>query len=74
MSAATVSENRRSWTRSFSAEVEAGLNAIAAADGFLVEEAMSQYRWERRGLLGRLVRTRIAQESAQARPSLRRAA
>ncbi len=55
-------------------EVGAGFDAIAAADAYLVEEAMSRYRWERRGLLGRLVRTPIAQESSLARPALRRAA
>jgi hypothetical protein len=55
-------------------EIRPGVDAIAAADGYLVEEAMSHYRWERRGLLGRLVRTPIAQESSQAWPSLRRAA
>lgn len=69
-----MSENRRTLPRSFSAEIEAGIGAIAAAAGFLVEQAMSRYRSEPRGLLGRLVRTPIAQESSLATPSLRRAA
>jgi hypothetical protein len=55
-------------------EVGAGFDAIVAADGYLVAEAMSHYRWERRGLLGRLLRTPIAHEASQGRPSLRRAA
>jgi hypothetical protein len=66
-----MSKTRHSRARS---QIDAGLDAVAVADGYLVDEATSHYRWRRRGLLGRLVRTPIAQEALQARPSLRRAA
>lgn len=40
-------------------ELEAITRAVLAADG-VAEAAMRNYRWARRGLLGRLVRTPIA--------------
>ena len=66
-----MSEIRRTRTR---APLRVGFDLGAAADAYFVEEAMLRYRWERRGLLGRLVRTPIAREGWQAKPSLRRAA
>lgn len=46
----------RKPTRSDSTRVEIQGGIAAVTDSYLLEVAMSRYRWERKGLLARLVR------------------